>query len=89
MLMIPEADKEAAFCLAERLREKFAGIKLKNLPKITISLGIATFPYDGTQIDDLIKKADTAMYAAKQAGRNRVVKYTRNLKLSREKTISN
>jgi diguanylate cyclase (GGDEF)-like protein len=89
MLMIPEADKDAAFCLAERLREKFAGIKLKNLPKITISLGIATFPHDGTQIDDLIKKADTAMYAAKQAGRNRVVKYSRSLKLIREKTISN
>ncbi len=50
-------------------------------PPITISLGIATYPYDGADPEDLIKKADAAMYAAKRAGRNQVVKYSRNVKL--------
>jgi len=89
ILMIPEADKEAAYCLAERLREKFSEIDLGHLPKITISLGIAAYPLDGTEIDDLIKKADAAMYAAKQAGRNKVMKFSNDIKLIREKTAAN
>ena len=85
ILMLPEEDKEAAFCLAERLRERFAEIDLGHLPKITISLGIAAYPLDGTEVEDLIKKADAAMYAAKQAGRNRVMKFGNDTKLIREK----
>ena len=84
VMMIPDADKEAAFCLAERLREELSKVRLENLPQITISLGIATYPTDGTDIEDLIKKADAAMYAAKQAGRNKVVKYSNKIKLMRD-----
>jgi diguanylate cyclase (GGDEF)-like protein len=56
-------------------------MKFDNLPSVTISLGIATFPHDGMDPEDLIRKADAAMYAAKRAGRDRVVKYTRNVKM--------
>jgi diguanylate cyclase (GGDEF)-like protein len=84
ILMIPEADREAAFCMAERLREKFSEIDLGELPNITISLGIAAYPDDGTDIEDLLKKADAAMYAAKQAGRNKAMKYSKDIKLIRE-----
>ena len=76
VMMVPDADKDAAFGLAERLREDLAKVKLDNMPPITVSLGIATFPTDGTEVEDLIKKADAAMYAAKRAGRNTSVKYT-------------
>ena len=76
VILIPDADERAAFFLAERLRENLAKIELDNLPQITMSLGMATYPNDGTEIEDLIKKADTAMYAAKQAGRNKSVKYS-------------
>jgi diguanylate cyclase (GGDEF)-like protein len=79
VMLIPDADKESAFSLAERLREELARVNLDNLPPITISLGIATYPADGTDIDDLIKKADAAMYAAKKAGRNNSVKYSENI----------
>jgi diguanylate cyclase (GGDEF)-like protein len=86
LLMIPEADKDSAFCLSERLREKFSQINLEDLPPITISLGIATYPSDGTEIDELIRKADAAMYTAKQNGRNRVVKYSSDVKFVRPMT---
>ena len=84
VMLIPDADKGAAFCLAERLREELANVKLEGLPPITISLGIATYPTYGTDIEDLIKKADAAMYAAKQKGRNKAVKYSRAIKLTRD-----
>ena len=84
VIMIPEAAKDAAYCLSERLRKKFARLKFKNLPQITISLGIATFPFDGKDADDLLRKADAAMYAAKRAGRNQVARYTRDVKLVRD-----
>jgi diguanylate cyclase (GGDEF)-like protein len=79
VMLVPDADKEAAFGLAERLREELAGIKVGNMPPITVSLGIATFPTDGTEVEDLIRKADAAMYEAKRAGRNNTVKYADDL----------
>ncbi len=84
VMLVPDADKEAAFGLAERLREELAGIKLDNLPPITVSLGIATFPTDGTEVEELIRKADAAMYEAKRAGRNNSVKYADYLQANRD-----
>jgi len=81
VMMIPEAAKDAAHSLSERLRKNLSEMKFENLPPITISLGIATYPQDGTDPEDLIRKADAAMYAAKRAGRNQVVKYTRDVRL--------
>jgi diguanylate cyclase (GGDEF)-like protein len=84
VIMIPEAANDAAHILSERVRKNLSEMKFGNLPPVTISLGIATFPNDGTDPEDLIKKADAAMYAAKRAGRDRVVKYTQNVKLPLE-----
>ncbi len=81
VIMIPEAAQDAAYILSERLRKQLSKLKLENMPPITISLGIATFPSDGRELEDLIKKADSAMYAAKRAGRNKVVKFTPGMKL--------
>ena len=41
----------------------------------TMSMGIVTFPDEGESVEDLIKKADIAMYEAKKTGKNRVAKY--------------
>jgi diguanylate cyclase (GGDEF)-like protein len=84
VLMIPEAAKDAARSLSERLRKNLSEMKFEDLPPITISLGIATYPNDGKDAEDLIRKADAAMYAAKRAGRNQVVKYSQHVKLPRE-----
>ena len=87
VMLIPDADKEAAFCLAERLRDELAKVELEDLPPVTISLGIATYPSDGTDLEELIKRADAAMYEAKRQGRNKVVKFTKAVKLIRDKDI--
>ncbi|MDD3368723.1 MAG: EAL domain-containing protein [Lachnospiraceae bacterium] len=50
----------------------------------TMSMGIVYFPQEGDNVQDLIKKADIAMYEAKKAGKNRVANYTEKLS-----TVSN
>jgi diguanylate cyclase (GGDEF)-like protein len=76
VIFFPETNKKVAYTLTERLREGFSQIRLDKLPRLTISLGISTYPEDGKDIETLIKNADTAMYAAKQNGRNKVVKFS-------------
>jgi len=46
---------------------------------VSASIGIAIFPDDGTELIDLAKHADKAMYVAKEQGRNAVLFYNRNL----------
>ena len=75
VILLPEADKEEARIVSERLRRTLAQLKLDDLPSLTISLGIAAYPEDGNSIEKLIKRADAAMYVAKQTGRNRVIMY--------------
>jgi diguanylate cyclase (GGDEF)-like protein len=59
--------------IAEKLRKMVAGWQFPGVPRtVTISAGTAAFPEHGTTRDDLVRAADSALYAAKQAGRNRV-----------------
>lgn len=53
---------------------------LKNMDYYcTMSMGIVTFPDDGDSVQDLIKKADIAMYEAKKTGKNRIARYSDGL----------
>ena len=79
VILFPETDKKGAYILAERLRKRFSQIRLDNLPGLSISLGISTYPEDGKDIKTLIKNADIAMYSAKQRGRNKVVNFSKNI----------
>lgn len=85
VLLLPETDKAAASGLAERLRKGIAALEVGHLPKTTISMGVATFPEDGRTAEELLQKADAALYAAKEKGRNHVVGYTGAILLPGEK----
>lgn len=48
----------------------------ENKIQVTISVGIASFPEHGIDVDDLLNKADQALYQAKRMGRNMVMVYS-------------
>jgi diguanylate cyclase (GGDEF)-like protein len=72
-VILPQTGKEGARVVADRIR---AAIEAHPFPgetrKITTSLGVASFPEDGDDVEGLLGKADEALYRAKDAGRNRV-----------------
>jgi diguanylate cyclase (GGDEF)-like protein len=74
-VLLPETPQEGAFILAERLREKLASSRFnygEHAIYVTMSIGIAAYsPKTDSTNADLIKKADTALYRAKEEGRNR------------------
>ena len=69
VLLLPETDRAHAEILAERIRGIIAAHPFPHR-QITISIGISTFPGDGTLGGDLIRVADRALYRAKEEGRN-------------------
>ncbi|NWF66273.1 MAG: diguanylate cyclase [Campylobacterales bacterium] len=71
MLIMPSCDEEHAKILAEKLRKLIETNDFEKVGQVTCSFGVIL--YNGKEsIDDLIKKADIALYKAKQNGRNRV-----------------
>ncbi len=79
-VILPHTAKKDSCVIAERVRSDVENLKnssgiYKDFP--TISIGIAEFPRDARNIDDLIYRADAAMYSAKRKGKNRVVVYER------------
>lgn len=75
-ILILEADlamaRELAVRLASRVREQPITAEALSLP-VTLSMGVAIFPHDGATPEAIVKAADKALYAAKAAGRDRVV----------------
>ena len=75
--MLPEMDLAAAELRAEELRVAVANMEAKHLgaalPPVTVSVGIAGSPVHGDDPGEIVRLGDLALYAAKRAGRNRVV----------------
>jgi diguanylate cyclase (GGDEF)-like protein len=85
VVLLPGADGDedarlAAVTVAERIRKRVAALSVE-VPEtrggvvvdtLTVSIGGATFPAEGADLAHLLEVADTAMYAAKRAGRNTV-----------------
>ena len=74
-IILPQADKQEAFLIAERLRmdiEKHAFSHEDIFPtkKLTVSLGVSSFPEDGLTPAELVLASDKALYQAKNKGRN-------------------
>ena len=79
-IILPHTGKKDAYLLCDRLRvliEKtpFEGEDALPSGKLTVSSGVATFPDDADNAEDLVDRADRALYAAKRNGRNLVEMY--------------
>ncbi len=78
VMVLEETDGAGAHLLSERVRQEMAAQIMKAEQgsfRVTISLGIASYPADGTEKKVLVDLADQALYAAKEGGRNRTVRY--------------
>ncbi|MEO0224353.1 MAG: GGDEF domain-containing protein, partial [candidate division WOR-3 bacterium] len=76
LILLPYTDKKEAYKVAEIIRKKveenkfyFNGININ----ITVSIGVSSFPEDGNDFNQIISVADSMLYEAKRAGRNKVI----------------
>src|SRR4051794_15903600 len=77
-ILLPETPPDQAFEIADRIRRAVAArlfeVETSSEPiRATISMGIAGFPRDGSDMNELVHQADLAVYRAKLQGRNRVL----------------
>jgi diguanylate cyclase (GGDEF)-like protein len=77
-VLLPETDRDGARSIAERLQARIGALRMMigdAVVQTTVSAGIACYPHDTEDgsLDLLLERADKALYAAKQAGRDRIV----------------
>jgi len=75
ILLLPDTPETSAKQVAERMRARLANTTIKHDElelTITASFGVASFTSDDDSLEEMIERADSAMYAAKNGGRNQV-----------------
>ena len=75
VVLLPETEEPGAVLMAERIRRALEAVEVKGGAgpvRVTVSIGIAARRSATEALDALIAQADTALYAAKENGRNRV-----------------
>lgn len=91
MVILPNSNKNQAYKIAEKLRKSIGESSIiSSKSKVTVSIGIASYPYDGKTTDELIEKADKALYLAKKRGRNVTIVWDENLRnqVTKNNTLS-
>ncbi|MGC2518582.1 MAG: GGDEF domain-containing protein [Burkholderiales bacterium] len=79
VVLLPDTGTDGSRDVAERVRESIARtpLELRNQNvKITVSIGLASYPDHGRGMDTIMERADEAMYRAKEQGRDRVVSFS-------------
>ena len=71
-LLLADHDESTALTAAESIVERISTVDFDHIGQVTVSAGLATFPVQGHGRDELIRLADSAMYWAKEHGKNRV-----------------
>jgi diguanylate cyclase (GGDEF)-like protein/putative nucleotidyltransferase with HDIG domain len=74
-LLLVDHDEHMALSAANSVVERIAELDLDHIGNVTVSAGLATFPVQGHGRDELIRLADSALYWAKEHGKNRVRLY--------------
>lgn len=77
-ILLLETSKDQGVTIAERLRGmiewcKFPKEETQPGKKVTVSIGVSGYPYDGDSAEEILKAADKALYRAKKEGKNRVI----------------
>lgn len=78
VVLLPETDTTGAYIVAEKLRRDIAGLSIRAADRhvrTSVSIGLVSFPEDGTTVEQLVAAADVAMYEAKRQGKNQIVGY--------------
>lgn len=86
VVVLPQVTKAEAAEVAEKLRRAVEEVTLPHLGgqpgnKVTISIGVANLPIDAIDHGKLVDCADSALYASKRAGRNRVTSYAAGMEV--------
>src|SRR5882672_2352024 len=80
VILLPDTNAEEALLLADRLHQAVSNepvsLTNKNSIHLTVSIGVATYPTHAASIEELIKRADEALYWIKSHGRNRIRLYS-------------
>jgi diguanylate cyclase (GGDEF)-like protein/putative nucleotidyltransferase with HDIG domain len=74
-LLIPGSDDNAALAAASSVVDRIGAMKLEQVGAVTVSVGVAISPQHADDRDELIRLADSALYWAKEYGKNRVRAY--------------
>jgi diguanylate cyclase (GGDEF)-like protein/putative nucleotidyltransferase with HDIG domain len=74
-LLLVDHDEGTALAAANSIVERIGALDLDHIGSVTVSAGLATFPIQGHGRDELIRLADSALYWAKEHGKNRVRLY--------------
>ena len=77
VILLPDTPRENSIQFAQAIcrlisDHQFTGTSGQMLGQVTVSIGVATFPEDGAEPEDILTRADEALYAAKNGGRNQV-----------------
>ncbi|PWK09629.1 GGDEF domain-containing protein [Tumebacillus permanentifrigoris] len=85
-LIIPETEMESGYQVAEQFRREVERLRVpvptSELLNVSVSVGVASFPLNCSNHQQLIDRADQAMYVAKRTGKNRTVRYSQEMEKS-------
>lgn len=80
VILLPDTSASACQVVAERIRKAVGRmtmpqVKDKQIPQISVSLGIAVYPEHGGTLEEMLQASDKALYESKRTGRNRTAVY--------------